>query len=242
MASTGDAVEPTLAVDAAPLESVTFDFYRHLHKGLRSELFALTYVIGRLDPADDDGLAAARERWHDLVYLLEQHAFHEETIVQPLLEQVEPELAARVVPDHRALDARVAAIGVLFDRALAADTSSRRVAVHRLYLGLTELGAEYLQHFEFEELEIIPALSVAVPVEQLVAMNSQVVDSISAEDMVENGKIMLPAMNVEDRVELIGGIQDRFPPDVFLPLWHIVETFLEPDDARQLAARLGIEN
>jgi hypothetical protein len=241
MATTGDAAEPPLAVEAAPLESVTFDFYRHLHKGLRSELFAVTHAVGRLDPADDEGLARLRARWNDLVYLLEQHAYHEETIVQPVLEALAPEIAAEVPSSHRALDARVAAIGVLVDRAIAAPPSGRRLAVHRLYLGLTELGAEYLRHFEFEELEVIPRLSVALPVEQLVAMNSQVVDSISAEDMVKNGRIMLPAMNVDDRVELIGGIKDRFPPDVFLPLWHIVETLIDADDARQLAARLGID-
>src|SRR5262245_48308724 len=241
MPPTGDASEPVLAVDAAPLESVTFDFYRHLHKGLRSEMFAVTHAVGRLDPADDDGLTAIRRRWDTLVYLLEQHSWHEETIVQPVLEPLAPDIAAEVPSSHRSLEARVAAVGGLFDRAAAADASDRRAAVHRLYLGMTELVAEYLRHFEFEELQVIPVLSDSVPVEQLVAMNSEVVDTISGEDMVKNGTIMLPAMNIEDRVELIGGMKDRLPPDVFGPLWHIVTTLLEPDDTAQLAARLGID-
>ena len=241
MASTDDTAEPTLVVEAAPLESVTFDFYRSLHKGIRSEAFTLTSTAGSVDPSDDEGVAAVRARWHALVYILDQHAWHAETVVQPVLEQVAPALAARVLPKHRALEARAAAVGVLADRAVAAEAADRHVEVHRLYLGLAEFVADYLGHMEFEELEIIPALSVAVPVERLVAMNSQVVDSISAEDMVKNGKIMLPAMNIEDRVELIGGIKDRFPPEVFLPLWHIVTTLLEPADAEQLADRLGID-
>src|SRR5262245_51857519 len=138
MATTGDAGEPTLEVEAAPLESVTFDFYRHLHKGLRGELFALTSAIGRIDPCDDDGLAAVRERWSALVYLLDQHAWHEETIVQPVLEEVAPGLATRVLPEQRALAAREAAVGGLVDRAIAVGAADRRVAVHRLYLGMTE--------------------------------------------------------------------------------------------------------
>ena len=73
-------------------------------------------------------------------------------------------------------------------------------------------------------------------------MNSQVVDSISAEDMVKNGAIMLPAMNIEDRVELIGGIKDRFPPERVPPaLAHRARRCSSPTNAQQLADRLGID-
>ena len=53
---------PMLAVESAPLETVTFDLYRDIHKGIRNELFAVTVAAGNVDPGDDDAVVAVGAR------------------------------------------------------------------------------------------------------------------------------------------------------------------------------------
>ena len=54
---------PALTVETAALETVTVDIYRDIHKGIRNELFAVTYAAGRVDPADTDAVERRGDRW-----------------------------------------------------------------------------------------------------------------------------------------------------------------------------------
>jgi iron-sulfur cluster repair protein YtfE (RIC family) len=231
---------PALAVETAPLEAVTFDFYRDIHKGIRNELFAITYEAGRVDPGNAAAVQALAGRWRSMSSILVSHAEHEEVHVQPVLEGVAPELAVQVIPVHRELEARAAGLEVLADRAGNACPDDARLVVHRLYLGLAGFTSAYLAHQEFEELSVMPALCAAVPVDDLVAIDMAIVGGLSPEEMVQSATIMLPAMNVEDRVELVGAMKEGMPPEVFAGVWSLGESVLGPADATQLAGRLGI--
>ena len=47
-------------------------------------------------------------------------------------------------------------------------------------------------------------------------------------------------MNVDDRTELLGGMQAGAPPEVFEGVWGLAGSVLAPADHRALGARLGI--
>jgi hypothetical protein len=51
---------------------------------------------------------------------------------------------------------------------------------------------------------------------------------------------MIPAMNVDDRTELLGGMQQGAPAEVFNGVWNLVKSVLVPSDAAALGRRLGI--
>lgn len=231
---------PALAVEIAALETVTFDFYRDVHKGIRNELFAVTFAAGNVDPHNTDAVSGVASRWRNLSGMLVQHAEHEEVFVQPVVEEHAPALAVEILPAHRQIEARAAALEVLADRAIDACPDDRRLLTHRLYLGLSGFTAAYMEHQEFEELEVMPALCAAVSAEDLLAIDMAIVATLSPEEMVYSASIMLPAMNVEDRVELVGGMKEGMPPEVFAGVWGLAEGVLDPEDAQQLAGRLGI--
>lgn len=237
---TATSTIPTLSVETTALEAVTFDFYRDIHKGIRSGLFGVTLRAGNVDPGDDDAVAAVAEQWRRLSAFLVRHAEHEEDFVQPVLEEHAPVLAAQVIPAHRLLESRAAALEMLGDRATNSCADQRRLLVHRLYLGLAGFTSAYMVHQEFEELEVMPALSEALRRDDLIAIDSAIVASLSPEEVVESGAMMLPAMNVEDRVELVGGMKEAMPPEVFEGVWGLVASVLEARDFAQLGARLGI--
>lgn len=84
------AVEERAAVDgkeADVSELVTTLFlYRENHKGIGSELFALTAAAGQGDPSDRAARRDLAAHVRDVQVLLEPHAEHEEGVIQPLVE------------------------------------------------------------------------------------------------------------------------------------------------------------
>ena len=134
----------------------------------------------------------------------------------------------------------MASLEVLSDRFVSAAPSDRRRFAHRLYLGLASFTAEYLQHQAFEEMEINPALAAIMGADELVAIDQAIVASIPPDQMAMGLSVMLPAMNVDDRAELLGGIKAGAPAEVFGRVWGLAESVLEPRDRDALGGRLAV--
>ena len=64
--------------------------------------------------------------------------------------------------------------------------------------------------------------------------------SIPPHEMADALAVMLPAMNVDDRSELLGGIQAGAPAEVFAGIWGLAGSVLTPADLAAVAARLDI--
>jgi hypothetical protein len=52
--------------------------------------------------------------------------------------------------------------------------------------------------------------------------------------------MMLPSMNIEDRVGVLGGMQAGAPPEVFAGMMALAQSVISPADYAALAARLGV--
>jgi len=235
------AVAPTtpLFAETAALDAVAVDIYRDIHKGIRHELFGVTLAAGQVDPADDAGVAAVAARWGELVGLLVAHAQHEEDFVQPVIAQFAPTYAEEIVEQHARLEAQMAQLELLADRATESCTAQRRLFTHRVYLGLASFTAAYLQHQEFEEFEVMVMLSQHVSAEELRALDDAIVASISPEMMAQSLSIMLPAMNIEDQSEMFAAVRASAPPEVFAGLMGLAGSVLEPVRFDALTRRLG---
>lgn len=228
-----------LFVETAPLERVTLDLYRNIHKAIRSEMFSVTLDAGRTAP-DGDGLTAVADRLHGLVRLLVSHAEHEDEHVQPHIERHAPTLAAIIERDHPVLESQLARLEVLADRAAGAARAEQRAMAHRLYLSLSSFSAAYLVHQEFEEAVVMPALGDAMTVDELAAVEHAIVSSIPPDEMRVALSLMLPAMNVDDRTELLSNMRAGAPPEVFAGVVALAESVLERPDFVELASRLDI--
>ena len=212
------------------------DLYRDIHKGIRAELFALTGEAGRIDPASSAARAAVADQVRGLVQVLEAHADHEDTAIGPVLEQQLPHLAERIAGDHLLLAGRTAQ---LVDRAEDA-ASSGGPASHQLYLDLAEFTGVYLVHQDVEERMVAPALSQVVGPDAMMAIHGAIIASIPPDEMARSLAFMLPAMNVDGRAELLGGMQAAAPRQVFEGVWGLAASVLPPADHAAVGARLGI--
>lgn len=231
--------QPTI-LEAPAFERVVFDLYKDIHKGIRAELFAVTGEAGRLDPADRAGRHALAGHVQATVDLLVSHAEHEDVHIDPVLEAHRPDLSEQIRNDHHALDARLLDLNALAQENVDATATEQAGRVHRLYLDLASFTGTYLAHQDLEERVVMPALADAVGLDALLGINGAIVASIPPDQMATSLALMLPAMNVEDRTELLGGMRAGAPAEVFEGVWALAGSVLSPADHRALADRLGL--
>ncbi|MCB1016578.1 MAG: hemerythrin domain-containing protein [Acidimicrobiales bacterium] len=234
----------TLIIDAPVPASVpamaTVDLYLDIHKGIRADLFSVTGRAGSLDPADAAGRAALAEAVRWSVDLLVSHAEHEDTVVQPVLEVERPDLAEVIATDHHGLEPRMDGLVALADAAADVAGAEARSWLHALYLDLALFTGDYLRHQDTEERVVMPALEAAIGPDAVRALEGAIISSIPPDEMAASLAVMLPAMNLDDRAGLLGGMQAGAPADVFAGVWALVGSVLDPADHERLGERLGL--
>jgi len=124
--------------------------------------------------------------------------------------------------------------------AMDAPDASVRDDAFRVYMELASFTGAYLAHQDFEERDVMPALERAIGPDAVFALNQTIVASIPPDEMAKSLALMIPAMNVDDRAELLGGMQQGAPAEVFNGVWGLVKSVLVPADASALGRRLGI--
>lgn len=215
------------------IRTVVFDLYRDVHKGIRAELFAVTQQAGSADASLADDRAALAAHVEDVAAMLVAHAEHEEEI-QPALEAHIPSLAEQVDADHEALEAHLRELTAF------AGAAEDRGDLHHLHLELAAFTGAYLAHQDVEERVVMPALETAIGVEAVLGIHEAIVAGIPPDRFVRFLAVMLPAMNVDDRTELLGGLQANAPAALFQQTWSVARSVLPDADVTTVAGRLGL--
>ena len=224
----------------SPLQLVAVDLYRDIHKAIRSELFAVTVQAGNVDPAFRPGRVEVADHVDAIIELLIAHAEHEDTYVQPSIEQHLPDLAEQIEGDHVRLEAWMDGLKNLAYEAVGAQGTAQRAEAHRLYTELAAFTSSYLAHQDLEERVVMPALDQALGFEAVLGIHVAIVSNIPPEQMAQALAIMIPAINIDDRTELLGGMRAGAPAEVFEGVWGLTGSVLSPSDFAALGARLGL--
>lgn len=234
-----------LATDrtAAPsydFDLVVVDLYRDIHKGIRGELFDLTTTAGNIDPADRCARADLAGHVLSVAHVLEMHADHEDAAIDPVLAEWAPSLAEQIHDDHVVLEARFDAVAQLAQAAVDAATVDQRRLLHLLHLELSGFTSAYLAHQIVEERVVMPTLERSIGPAAVGAIHAAIVGSIPPEEMARSLAFMLPAMNLDDRTELLTGIRMGAPAEVFGAVVGLARSVLPGADFASLAQRLDV--
>lgn len=218
---------------------VVVDLYRDIHKGIRSELTSLVEAAGSIDPHSRGDRLAVSDHVASVSALLASHAEHEDSAILPTLERELPDLAARIESDHHELERR---FDLVVEQSLefTADTADARRRGQLLYLDLARFVSDYFVHIDVEERELMPRLEDAVGVDAVAEMHAAIVGSIPPDEMMRSLSIMLPAMNADDRAELLSGMRLGAPPEAFAAVVDLARALLRPDQFRSLSDRLEL--
>ena len=231
-------ITETFQVPAIP--TITLDLYRDVHKGIRTQLFDLVATAGRTDPSDCVARRSLADSVGTAMAFLESHAEHEDTAIDPVLQVHLPELAERITRDHALFDGRAAYL-VDFAEHLVEDVPGHeRSLLNQLYLDLAAFTSAYLVHQGVEEREIMPGLEAAIGVEAVAGIHGQILSSIPPDEMARSLALMLPAMNLDERSELLGGMRANAPVEAFQGVWGLAGSVLTTEDHAALARRLDL--
>jgi hypothetical protein len=223
---------------AGEFRLVAVDLYRDIHKGIRAELFAITTAAGTVDPACPLDRTALADHITSVAGVLEAHAHHEDAFIQPALELHFPDLAEQISSDHDRLEATFARVTDLARSAVEAGPLDQRRLTHLLYLDLAGFTSQYLVHQDLEERVVMPRLESAIGNEATGALHGTIVSSIPPDELARSLAFMLPAMNLDDRTEMLSGIRMAAPPEAFAGVLGLARSVLRPTDTMALEARL----
>jgi hypothetical protein len=216
------------------------DLYRDIHKGIRAELFAITTTAGNIDPTDPLDRGALADHVMSVAAVLESHAHHEDAVVDPVLQTHLPDLASDINDDHERLEATFASITDLACSVVDSPIGDERRLAQLLHLDLARFTSAYLAHIDLEERVVMQRLEHLLGIEAIAAMHGAIVSSIPPDEMASSLAFMLPAMNVDDRAELLGGIRMAAPPEAFDATLGLARSVLRPGDFTALADRLRV--
>jgi hypothetical protein len=223
----------------APITAVPFDLYRDIHKAVRVFMFDVTAAAGRIDPSDRGARVGHATKVKELVKFLQFHALHEDTHIEAAIIKVLPDRAAEIVADHVALEARMDELVAVSDLVLDETRDDARAALHRLYLDLGSFVSAYLAHQDLEERLVMPALWDALGLEALLEIHQAILAGIAPEDMGWALSMMLPAMNNDDRTELLDGMKADAPAEVFEGVCGLASEVLSPQDFATVSERIN---
>ena len=111
--------------------------------------------------------------------------------------------------------------------------------VDDLYDSVASFLVDYLAHMAFEEHRVMPALSAAASFDELLALQIGIRTTMPPPDMVTFMRSMLPAMNPDERTQMLGGMKAGAPPEIFDIFWGTAAEVLSPNQLAVVASRIG---
>lgn len=221
-------------VPANTAATAPVDLYREIHKALRRAIFELVGRAGSLDPTDTTEVESFRALFSDMDMMLDTHHRHEDSAdLGELIAQHGAGVASIVSAGHdraeQQWDVLRSAVAALGDAASADD----------LYDRLVVFTADYLDHMQVEEKEVMPRLQANATPEELGAVLMAIRTSVPPPDMCVFLRSMLPAMNPDERATTLGGMFAGAPPEVFEQFWNVAEETLSPSAVGTIADRIG---
>ena len=218
---------------------IAWDVYREIHKAMRLALFGVTTMAGNTDPADDAAVGRLVTEWHDVKMVLEGHHSHEDEYCDHLVQAHAAHLRDDLEAAHRESDAHLAGLDRQASALAGTSGADRWSALRQFHLDLAEFTSMYLAHLRFEEDRVMPALNAVMSDEELEAVTNQIRGSVPPPEMCVFIRYMVPSMNFGERLNMLGGMYQGAPPDIFEMFRAAAEACLDPAEYRQVASAAG---
>lgn len=219
---------------------VPWDVYREIHKAMRFALFGVTTMAGSTEALDDMAIAALVNEWADVRMVLDGHHHHEDAFCDHLVQQHAPVLREQLEAAHDVADEHITAISELVARlAMTSGELERWTLLRQLHLDLSDFTALYLGHLRFEEDEVMPALNAAMTDDELAEVTNLIRGSVPPPEMCVFIRYMAPSMNFSERLDMLGGMYQFAPAEIFEMFRDAAQRCLTPEQYSAVATAAG---
>ena len=216
------------------------DLYTGVHKGQRGKFFGIMMKAGTMDYDDKDSLGML---YHELTAFKEHmylHASLEEKFIHPLLSERVPGGARKLEEDHRTMHQQFDDIVAQLDgmRARQTEPDMRRELGLEFYRAWNRFISFYFTHINEEEENVQPMLWKICTDKELAETFKAILASQNPEELKYDLQIMLPAMNMHERAEIINAGRASMPPQTFQGLLKLAEQILGSEDWAALKPKI----
>jgi len=218
------------------------DLYVGIHKGQRGKFFEIARKAGRMDHSDQGSLGRLYEELVAFREHMRLHALLEEKFIHPLLSERVPGGARKLEEDHRVINQQFDDILTQFDgiRARPAEPETHGELLLEFYRAWNRFISFYFTHINVEEESVQPTLWKVCTAKELADTFRSILASQNPEELKYNLQIMLPAMNVYERAEIINAGRANIPPQAFQGFLKLAEQILGPEDWTALKPKIGL--
>lgn len=221
------------------IDEEAWDIYREMHKATRLVIFRAVMAAGCADAGSDDEIDSVRRAINEMLFVLRGHHDHERDFVDELITLHAPAVRREVEAGHEASESALDDIEALIGRVAAEPAAQRNPLLHRLYLDLASFAAMYLEHLDVEERRVTPALNAAMPRDELMQLTDALRGSVPPVQMCRYMQSMLPAMNLAERADMLGGMSQA-PAEIWDLFAGAAVEALSPDEYAAVARRIGL--
>ena len=216
------------------------DLYTEVHKGLRRALTDLLNEAGRLDATDPKAVVDFNKALGFLTGLLAEHAENEGSFVEPLLDPAVTDLAAIIKVAHQELETEIKAVVEAYRELGESDAELALSSGKSAYYQLAGFIGRYLVHMSTEELNVMPYLQEQLTDQELMDITNQLRGSIAPPRMADYLKLMIPAMNIQERTAMFSGMKAFAPPEALDGACKLAASVLDDTEWKELCDRVGL--
>lgn len=210
-----------------------YNFYREIHKAIRSMLSELVVEAGRVDFSRTDEVEELRVSVRRVFALLSVHADLETRFIAPLFARCDESVGNLIDSAHAVQEDEIHEMLAALDRVDAASADAPGEG-HAFVLRLARFAGEALVHMSDEEEIAMPALRRAYDELTLVDVDRQLGASVPPEASAEAIRWMLTAVNAKERVGLLHKIRRSAPTHVFEGVMRLAGEVLSREETAML--------
>jgi hypothetical protein len=218
-----------------------WDIYGVIHKALRMAQLRLLIRIGSADFGDDNTARTIVADMREVLRLGAKHLHHENDHVHRAMEEKQPGEVGRLEDQHDSHERDFAGLEDVLAAIESADATMRKALGRRLYLGFSAFIAHDLEHMHEEETVASPMLQAMFSDGELEHIEVAIISTLTPEDTIAFMRLMIPAANPDERVNLLAGMKAGAPPEAFAAVIDLAaRPTLSDDEFADLARRLGL--
>jgi hypothetical protein len=172
------------------------------------------------------------------ICLLHEHAGLEDQYVFPDVRAFEPKMIDTLLQEHREVVRRIAGVWKIADEVKTLRNREERIEMgDKLNRTANDLFAYYLTHLNGEESTIVPAMWKHFTDEQIVAMRTNVLRSLTPERSAQWNSWLFPSLNINELTGMFMELKKGAPAPVFQNLTRMAEKALGEDRWAAVKAR-----
>ena len=215
------------------------EMYRPIHKAIRHLLYSTGHKLGISDFADERMAGEALDKLDSTISMMKEHAEHEERFVHPPLKGRVPGITKSFDSDHGDDERVYAQLQQLASQIRNSKGAESTALANQVYALFSSFIGYYLGHLEREETILEKALLDHFTDEELMAMEQEIMGSVTPERMGEWLTVICTSLNADELTGMLGGMKATAPPEALEGMLKIAEQAMPADNWQKVKARIS---